>query len=41
MHYDDGNYNGERLRRLGEIEGFEEFLDLYDLGRHPLWNLED
>ena len=30
-----------RLRRLGEFEGFEEFPDLYDLGRHPLWNMAD
>ena len=24
-----------------EFEGSEEFLDLYDLGRLPLWNLAD
>ena len=30
-----------RLQRLGEFEGFEEFPDLYELGRHPLWNLAD
>ena len=32
---------GEEFRRLGEFEGFEEFPDLYDLGKHPLWNLAD
>ena len=41
VHYDNGNYNGWRLRRLGEFEGSEEFPDLYDLGRLPLWNLAD
>ena len=41
MHYNNGNYNGLRLRRLGEFEGSAEFLDLYDLGRLPLWNLSD
>ena len=41
VHYNDGNYNGWRLRRLGEFEGSEEFPDLYDLGRLPLWNLAD
>ena len=28
-------------RRQGEFEGSEEFPDLYDLGRLPLWNLAD
>ena len=28
-------------RRQVEFEGSEEFLDLYDLGRLPLWNLAD
>ena len=28
-------------RRLGDFEGSEEFPDLYDLGRLPLWNLAD
>ena len=28
-------------RRQVEFEGSEEFLDLYDLGRLPLWNLID
>ena len=28
-------------RRQVEFEGSEEFLDLYDLGRLPLWNLTD
>ena len=27
--------------RLGDFEGSEEFPDLYDLGRLPLWNLAD
>ena len=40
-HYNNGNYNGWRLRRLGEFEGSEEFPGLYDLGRLPLWNLAD
>ena len=41
IHYDNGNCNVLRLRRVGEFEGFEEFPDLYDLGRLPLWNLSD
>ena len=41
VHYGNGNYDGWRLRRLGEFDGSEEFLDLYDLGRLPLWNLAD
>ena len=41
VHLNNGNYNGWRLRRLGEFEGSEESLDLYDLGRLPLWNLTD
>ena len=41
VHYNNGNYNGWRLRRLGEFEGPVEFPDLYDLGRLPLWNLTD
>ena len=41
VHYNNGNYNGWRPQRLGEFEGFEEFPDLYDLGRLPLWNLTD
>ena len=41
VHYNNGNCNGLRLRRLGEFEGSEEFPDLYDLGRLPLWNLAD
>ena len=28
-------------RRQVEFEGSEEFPDLYDLGRLPLWNLAD
>ena len=28
-------------RRQVECEGSEEFPDLYDLGRLPLWNLTD
>ena len=28
-------------QRQVEFEGSEEFPDLYDLGRLPLWNLED
>ena len=28
-------------RRQVEFEGSEEFADLYDLGRLPLWNLAD
>ena len=40
-HYNNGNYNDGRLRRLGEFEGSEEFADLYDLGRLPLWNSSD
>ena len=28
-------------RRQVELEGSEEFPDLYDLGRLPLWNLAD
>ena len=27
QHYNNGNYNGGRLRRLGEFEGSEEFPD--------------
>ena len=41
VHYNNGNYNSWRLRRLGEFEGSEEFPDWYDLGRLPLWNLSD
>ena len=41
IHYDNGNYNSWRLRRLGKFEGSVEFPDLYDLGRLPLWNLAD
>ena len=41
MHYNNGNYNGWRLRRLGEFEGSKGYLDLNDLGRLPLWNLAD
>ena len=41
MHYNNGNCNGLRLRRLGEFEGSVEFPDWYDLGRLPLWNLAD
>ena len=41
VHSNNGNYNGWRLQRLGEIEGSEEFPDLYDLGKLPLWNLAD
>ena len=36
VHLNNGNYNGWRLRRLGEFEGSEESPDLYDLGRLPL-----
>ena len=41
VHYNNGNYNCWRLRRLGEFEGSVEFPYLYDLGRLPLWNLSD
>ena len=27
VHYNNGNYNGWRLRRLGEFEGSKEFPD--------------
>ena len=45
VHYDNGNYNGWRLRRLGDFEGSEEFpeflwprkVTLMELGR--LWKL--
>ena len=33
--YNNGNYNGWRLRRLGECEGSEEFPYWYNLGRLP------
>ena len=39
--YNNGNYNGWRIWRLGEFEGSEEFPDWYDLGKLPLWNLSD
>ena len=41
MHYNNGNCNGLRLRRLGEFEGSEEFPDWYSLGKLPLRNLAD
>ena len=41
VHLNNGNYNGWRLRILGEFEGSEEFPDWYDLGKLPLWNLSD
>ena len=41
VHPNNGNYNGWRLRRLGEFEGSEEFPDLYGLGKLPSWNLWD
>ena len=41
IHYDNGSYDGWKLRRLGEFEGFEEFPDWYDLGKLPLWNLSN
>ena len=41
VHCNNGNHGYWRFRRLGEFEGFEEFPDLYDLGRLPLWNLAD
>ena len=31
VHYNNGNYNGWRLRRLGEFEGSEEFPEWSDL----------
>ena len=40
VHY-NGNYNGWRLRRLGEFVASEEFPVWYDLGRLPLWNLSN
>ena len=36
VHYNNGNYNSWRLRRLGEFEGSEEFPDFYDLGMATL-----
>ena len=41
VYYNNGNYNGWRLRRLGECEGSEEFPEWYDLGKATLMELSD